>query len=99
MFSVKGDRADFLVAARMTTAAVPHRPFVPKVKRGDPGVWRLLIIVEMVAPASERHARRKIRAEPPAGDIERMNAIVAEFAVAPVPAPMPVVVHEIVNIR
>jgi hypothetical protein len=53
----------------------------------------------MVAAAVAGDFRGVRYTETPAGDIESVNAVVAKFAVAPMPAPMPIVMHKIVNVR
>src|SRR4051794_13047987 len=54
-------------------------------------IGRFLVVVVAIFAAAARHTNRVIGLQAPASDIERVNAVVAELAVAPVPMPMPVV--------
>ena len=53
----------------------------------------------MVSAAATSDTGRAIHAQSPTGDVERVNAVVAEFAIAPMPEPMPVVMDEVVLVR
>src|SRR5687768_1589897 len=83
----------------MATAAIPTDADFAEVEAGDAGVWSFLVVVEMVAAAFVGDAARMGYAEAPTGDVEGVDAVVAEFAVAPVPMPVPVVMNEVVLIR
>lgn len=58
------------------------------------GVRRFLIVIDKPHLRSCAGDALGIgEAESPAGDVEHVDAVVAEFAVSPMPKPMPVVVH------
>ena len=59
----------------------------------DVRVGRFLIVVEAVAAAGGGDADREIDAQAPAAQVDHVDAVVAEFAVAPVPEPVPVVMQ------
>src|SRR5438128_147662 len=99
MFAIDGDGACRFSAPRVTTAAVPHRAFVAEIKRGAAGIGRFLVVLEMITATAEGDALRVFDAESPARCVEHMDAVVADFAVAPMPAPMPVVMDEVVDVR
>src|SRR5262249_18442280 len=65
----------------------------------DMGVGRLLVVLEPVAASGRGDANRVVGVEAPAADVDRVDAVVAELAVAPVPEPVPVVVQDVVAIR
>ena len=96
--AVKGDECQLLLSAGMATAVVPHRSLFTKVKYGRAGVGRFLIVIEMISATVEGEAGWIIDTETPAGDVQGVNAIVGEFAAAPVPAPMPVVRKEVIQV-
>src|SRR5438045_3574522 len=91
VFTIDCDEADLFSAARVTTAAVPHSALAAEVKSGAAGVGRFLIVVKMVAATAKGHTLGIIDTERPARCVQRMDAVVADFAIAPMPAPMPVV--------
>src|SRR4051812_33704291 len=83
----------------MATAVVPHGSFIAEMKGGGAGIGSFLVVLEMVAAAAKSNARGIINAEPPSGQVEGVDTVVSEFAVAPMPAPMPVVMHEVIDVR
>ena len=97
--AVKSDERKFFAGAREATAAVPGDASFTEIVCGDGGVGRLLVVIEMVAIPFAGNAGGMRDAEAPAGDVERVDAVVAEFAVAPMPMPMPVVMDEVVFVR
>src|SRR5262249_6271907 len=70
-----------------------------EVERRHVSIEGLLIVVPAVFAAAGGDPRRKLHAEPPAGDVEGVNPVVAELAVPPVPFPVPFVVDDIVEVR
>src|ERR1043166_2099806 len=96
-FAVEVDAEAFAFkAVRIAALAFPDDGFVAVVEGGDVEVGRLPIILEMVAIAAASDAFGGIHGEAPTGEVERMNAVVAEFARAPVPKPVPIVVNDII---
>ena len=95
-FTVEGDGALRLGLAIVTAALLPRDELVAVVERRDAGVRRLLVVLEPVASAAEGDAARRVHAQSPARHIHGVDGVVAEFAVAPVPEPVPVVVDEVV---
>src|SRR3954471_6281470 len=83
----------------MATAAVPHRSAIAEMESRDARIWCFLVVFEMIAAAAKGHASGIINPKPPARQIERVDPIVAKFAVAPMPAPMPIVMNEVVDVR
>src|SRR5204862_5062279 len=83
----------------ITTLAIPGNEFVAEIERSHVTIRRLPIILEVVASAAAGNPARVIDAETPARQVEEVNAIVPDFAGAPVPKPVPVVVQNIVAIR
>src|SRR6266542_6777338 len=75
----------------MTTALHPFHAGLAEVIHGRAGVGRLLFVVVPVAPAVVGDAPRVLDLQTPAQNIERMDPVVPELAVAPMPKPMPVV--------
>src|SRR4051794_834756 len=61
-------------------------------------VGRLLVVVVAELGAGGGDVRGVVDAEGPAADIDRVNAIVAELAVSPVPEIVPVVRNDVVAI-
>src|SRR5215467_8138784 len=86
-------------AMRIAALAFPGDGFVAEIKTGDVDVGSLLIVVEMITTAAARDTMRKMNAQSPAGEVEGMNAIIAEFTGAPMPEMMPVVVEDVVLVR
>src|SRR5262249_30194209 len=85
-----------LEAARMPASPLPDQAFAGKVERHRMRVGGFLIIVVPILAAAGRHAGRVINPQPPAADVQRVDAVVAQFARAPVPEQMPVVVNVVV---
>ena len=69
-----------------------HADFA-EVEQSGAGVGGFLGVLESVPRAVVGNAGGVIDAEAPAEHVEGVNAVVAEFAVAPVPEPVPVVMH------
>ena len=89
LFAVERDEPTRM---RIATQAVPgDRPLVFELKTDRLRIGRLLLIVEAIAAATGRDADRIVRTKAPPAQVECMDAIVAQFAVPPVPEPMPVV--------
>src|SRR5436305_15224864 len=82
---------------RIATLAVERDAFVPEIKRRDRGVRRLLIVFVMIASAIASDAIRIINLQPPSRHVEKVDPVIADLAVAPMPAPMPLIMHQIVN--
>ncbi len=53
----------------------------------------------MITVAAARDAFGQFDFKAPTGEVERMDAVIAELAGAPVPKPVPVVMDEIVHVR
>lgn len=70
-----------------------------EIKRGAESVGRFLIIVEHEMVAHGGDGNREADAQSPASDIDFVNGLVADFAVAGVPNPVPVVVKAIFRER
>src|SRR4051812_43146918 len=62
------------------------------------GVGRLLVVVIAELGAGGGDVRGVVDAEGPAADIDRMNAVIAELAVSPVPEIVPVVRNDVIAI-
>src|SRR5438094_10502936 len=58
-------------------------------------IWCLALVFVSVAAAACVDAHGQALVHPPAGQVDRMHAVVAQFAVAEVPKPMPVVVNQV----
>src|SRR6266545_3788348 len=100
LVTVKTDSETFAFEpARMATMTLPDGRLAVEFVSGHVNVRRFLVVLVLIAPAGAGHAARVLDAETPARDIQSVNAVVAQFAVAPVPAPMPMVVDEIIDIR
>src|SRR5262249_15478795 len=54
-----------------------------------------LVVLEAIAPARGSDPQRQIDAKAPAAYVDHVDAVVAQFAIAPVPEPVPVVVQVI----
>src|SRR6185436_9125744 len=75
------------------------RLLVAKVVGDQMGIERLLVVVPAVFAAAGRDPRGVVDAEPPAGYVQGVDAVVAELAVPPVPFPVPFVMHDVVQVR
>lgn len=75
---------------------LPADPEFSIIVGGGDGVGGLLVIVKMVAPAVAGDSFREIHLERPAGNVERVDSIVGEFASSVEPMPMPIVGNEVV---
>src|ERR1700680_3513478 len=58
---------------------------------GIQGIGRFLVVVEHKMPAHRGYRYRKANAQTPAGDIDFVDGLVADFAVAGVPDPVPII--------
>src|SRR5690606_2339827 len=83
-------------AARRPAQALPGDRLIAEFVGNDMRVWRFLIVVVAILAAASTDARGIVDPQAPATDIERMHAVVAQFAVAPVPGPVPVVMHVVI---
>ena len=70
-----------------------------KIHRNHHGVGRFLVVVMTVATSAGGNTRGILNVQAPTGDIDAMDSIVAQFAVTPMPEPMPIVMEIIVAIR
>src|SRR5262249_5959930 len=61
--------------------------------RDEVGVGSFLVVLEAVAAAGRGDPGREIDAQAPAAQVDHVDAVVAQLAVAPVPEPVPVVVQ------
>ena len=61
----------------------------------DLGVGHFLVVVEDELAARRADGERRIDAQAPAGDVDAVDAVVAQLAGAPVPEPVPVVVKSV----
>ena len=95
---VEIDNTVFFIAAGQATADFPRAAFVAEMKDGDTGIRGFLVVVEMVSTAEEADLRGIVDTQSPAGDVQRVDAVVGEFTAAPMPSPVPVVMHKIVDI-
>src|SRR5262249_38321127 len=69
------------------------------VPRDDLRVGCLLIIVENILTASRADRARGVQIEGPARHVQRVDTVVAQFAGAPMPEPVPVVVKVVFDER
>src|SRR5688572_3046537 len=83
----------------MATAAVPRRARRAEIIHRRAAVRRFLVIIEMVTAAVKSNTPWIFDSETPARDVEGVNAVVREFAAAPVPPPVPVVMHQVIDVR
>ena len=63
------------------------------------GIRRLPLVLVAEAAAGRMHADRQLLAHAPAQDIDQVDAVVAQLAVAEIPEPVPVVVDQVLVIR
>src|ERR1043166_6913306 len=82
----------------MPAAQFKRDALVAEIVGGHVRVGRFLVVVPAILAAAGSDADGTIDAQTPAADVEGVDAVVAEFAGAPMPEPMPVVVNEIVVI-
>ncbi len=68
-------------------------------ERGMQGVGCFLVVVEHEVSTHGGHGDREANAEAPARDIDFVDGLVADFTVAGVPDPMPIVVKAIARER
>src|SRR2546426_3543528 len=61
-------------------------------------VRRFLVIIEMIPAAVQSDPLRIVDTQSPARRVERVNAVVGQFTAAPMPAPMPIVMNEVVHV-
>src|SRR6185503_3519856 len=61
------------------------------------GCLLVVVIAELVATAC--HATWIVGAKSPAANVDHVHAVIAEFAGAPVPEPMPMVMNEVIAVR
>ena len=96
LVAVEGDAETVaLEAARQATVAFPGEPLVAEIEGGDQRVGRFLVVLEEVAAAAGGDALRVIDLQAPAGQVEHVDAVVADLAGAPVPEPVPVVMEDV----
>ena len=62
------------------------------------GIGSLLVVCKGVASATGYHPLRRDDIQSPAAQIKGVNAIVSQFAVTPMPTPMPIVMDQIVDV-
>jgi rhamnose transport system permease protein len=99
IIAVEGDaKGRTLEAMAMPVAAFPGDRLVAEIIRDHLRVGRFLVIVEEVFSAAGRDAARVVDPQAPAADVERMDAVVAQLAGAPMPEPVPIVGHDVVAI-
>src|SRR5262249_55198676 len=91
--------SDAFETARVTTVALPGRRLVAELVGGHVDVRGFLVVLILVTAPGAGHQAWVIPPQPPPGDVEGVNAVVAQLPVAPVPAPVPVVMHQVVDIR
>src|SRR5262245_3287209 len=91
------DCAPFVFVAerlRLQAARLGDNRLVAEVEDADLRVGRLAgVLVAQTAAVTYHRAAEASYAEPPAADIERVDVVVAQFAAAGVPDPMPIVVQ------
>src|SRR4051812_38563974 len=97
--AVEGDEVMFLVCARVAGTAFPREANFAEIVLGDGGVGCFLVVIEMITAAVAGHFCGVRDLESPSGDVQGVDAVVPEFAVAPMPAPMPIVMEEIIDVR
>ena len=79
---------------RVATALHPLAAGVTEIIDCRAGVRRFLRVVVEVAAAVVGRAQRIVALNAPTQDVERVDAVVAELAIAPVPDPVPVVMRQ-----
>src|SRR5207302_3097939 len=85
-----------LEAVRIAALALPSDGLVAEIETGHIDVGCFLIVLKMVAAAATGDAAGRVHSQTPAGEVQRVDAVVAEFARAPMPEPVPVVVQNVV---
>src|SRR5262249_26236123 len=94
--AVQADAPGFAVEIPLGPDAMfPDEAGVGKIERGNLRVWSLLIVVVEILAAAAGDALRRVEPEDCAGDVEAVNAVVAQLARAVVPKPMPVVMEAV----
>src|SRR5262245_14126525 len=76
-------------------AVLPQNRAVGEVEGGQVSVGSFLVVVVEELAAAGANADRGVEIEHPTSQIESMNAVVAQFAGAVVPVPMPLVMEAI----
>ena len=87
-----------VMASRIAAVAFPGDLAGTELVGSLDRVRRLLIVLEVVATSRATDLGRTIHAQSPARQIKKMGPIVGQFTATPVPAPMPVIMHDIVPI-
>ena len=89
LFTVKTDpeRGAFK-AVGIAALAIPNDTLFAKVKTGYASIRCLPVIIEMIAVPAAGHAFGKVNSQSPAGQVQGMDTIIAQFARAPGPEPM-----------
>src|ERR1039458_5568521 len=82
--------------ARGAALAFPGDPLVTEVESGDNGIRGFPVVFVEIAVAAAGHPLGEFHAQSPTREVERVDAVVAKFAGAPIPEPMPVVMDDII---
>ena len=83
----------------MATAAIPGSSLLTEVIDSHGRVGCLLVILIMITASGVTDTLRIIHIQSPASQIESMDSIIAQFAISPVPVPVPVIMHQIIFVR
>src|SRR5262245_21033201 len=74
---------------------LPHQASARKIEGRDLRVRRFLVVIVEILAAAARYALGRVETEDMAGEIEAVNAVVAQFAGPVIPEPVPVVMKAI----
>ena len=89
---------DKVRAVGVAALTLPGDEFVAfKFEGGGLSVGGFLVVLDGVSAAGGGDVGGEVDAQSPAGDVEEVYAVVAQFAVVPVPEPVPVVVDSVVE--
>ena len=75
------------------TQSLPGNRFSSlEIEGNDMGIGGLLVVLKTITAPGRSNVNGEIDAQSPAAQVEHVDTVVAQFAVAPVPEPVPVVV-------
>ena len=98
ILTVEGDAGRLAVDGLGEAATVfPDQGLQAEIEGDDLRVWRFLVVVEVKTSSRGTDTGWAIGSQSPAREVEEVNALVDEFAAAPVPEPAPISWEEIVS--
>ena len=97
--AVFAKEADKATAVAVTAESLPgDRLAIGELIADCLGIGCLLVVLEGVTTADGTDPCGIIHTESPAADIQRVDAVVTQFAITPMPEPVPVVVHTVTHV-